>query len=213
MEHGMAAFEQDSSQASPSPDIANEETLQIAVPGSEQPTPTPTVDEVALMGAMQQLIEEMRVLRREFDTKIKYDESKERQIDSLHNELQGYRAGLHFKILRPLILDLISMHDDLSRLIESIPREEGMISIAQVLKNLESFQVTVEEILQRNNVESYSVDGETFVSGRQRALQAVETAESSLDKQIARRVRKGFEYDEKILRPELVMTYRAVSRE
>ena len=66
--------------------------------------------------------------------------------------------------------------------------------------------------MQRNGVEPYSVEGETFVSGKQRALQAVETTESALDKQIARRVSKGFEYDEKILRPELVMTYRSVSR-
>lgn len=211
------AFEQDSSQASLTPEIADDETVQLTVPGSESrqdSADTVSVESVvALTGAMQQLIDEMRALRQEFDTKIKYDASKERQIDSLHNELQAYRAGLHFKILRPVILDLISMHDDLSRLIESIPREEGVIPISQVLKNLESFQVTVEEILQRNGVEPYSVDGESFVSGRQRALQAIETDEPSLDKTVARRVRKGFEYDEKILRPELVMTYRAVSHE
>ena len=211
------AFEQDNSQASPTPEVADEETVQLSVPGSksrQDSADTVSVESVvALTGAMQQIIDEMRALRQEFDTKIKYDASKERQIDSLHNELQAYRAGLHFKILRPVILDLISMHDDLSRMIESIPREEGMIPISQVLKNLESFQVTAEEILQRNGVEPYSVDGENFVSGRQRALQPVETDEPSLDKTIARRVRKGFEYDEKILRPELVMIYRAVSHE
>jgi molecular chaperone GrpE (heat shock protein) len=103
------------------------------------------------------------------------------------------------------------MHDDISRLIESIPLAEEMISVAQVLKNLESFQITVEEILQRNGVESYAVEGETYVSGRQRTLQAVETTEPALDRQIARRVSKGFEYEERVLRPELVTTYRAIS--
>jgi molecular chaperone GrpE len=172
-------------------------------------TPAAESGESALMVRMQQLIDEMRLLREEFDTKLKYDASKERQIDSLHNELQAYRAGLHFKILRPVILDLISMHDDLSRLLESMPRENGMIPLAQVLKNLESFQTSLEEILRRNGVEPYSVEGDTFVSGRQRALQAVETPEPALDKQVARRVSKGFEYEEKVLRPELVVTYRA----
>jgi molecular chaperone GrpE len=208
-------YEQDSPQPSRPYDIADEER-PLATSDSEQPQDGTTLasetSETALMATLQHLIGIVEQLRQDFDTKIKYDTSKERQIDSLHNELQAYRAGLYFKILRPVILDLISMHDDLSRLIEGIPHAEGTIPVAQVLQNLESFQVTIEEILQRNGVEAYSVEGETFVSGKQRALQAVETTESSLDKQIARRVSKGFEYDEKILRPELVMTYRSVSR-
>ncbi len=192
---------------------AEEAETAISAAGSERmengAAPAAESGESALMVRMQQLIDEMRLLREEFDTKLKYDASKERQIDSLHNELQAYRAGLHFKILRPVILDLISMHDDLSRLLESMPRENGMIPLAQVLKNLESFQTSLEEILRRNGVEPYSVEGDVFVSGRQRALQAVETSEPALDKQIARRVSKGFEYEEKVLRPELVVTYRA----
>lgn len=192
---------------------AEEAETAISAAGSERmengAAPAAESGESALMARMQQLIDEMRLLREEFDTRLKYDASKERQIDSLHNELQAYRAGLHFKILRPVILDLISMHDDLSRLLESMPREDGMIPLAQVLKNLESFQTSLEEILRRNGVEPYSVEGDVFVSGRQRALQAVETSEPALDKQIARRVSKGFEYEEKVLRPELVVTYRA----
>src|SRR5258708_17487380 len=69
---------------------------------------------------LQQLLHDMQNLRQDFDTKIKYDESKERQVDSLHQELQGYREGLHFKILKPVFIDLIAMHDDLDKLIESM---------------------------------------------------------------------------------------------
>ncbi|MEO6889178.1 MAG: nucleotide exchange factor GrpE [Ktedonobacteraceae bacterium] len=197
-------YDRDKLQSSQPADIADEETQYFLVPENSEAT---------LGSMMQQMIEEMHLLHQDFETKIKYDASKERQVDSLHNELQSYRAGLHFKILRPLVLDLISMHDDLSRLVESVSREEEMISIAQVLKNLESFQITVEEILRRNGIEAYSIEGETFVSGKQRVLQAIETTETSLDKQVARRVRKGFEYDAKVLRPELVMTYRAIAHE
>ena len=196
-------------------DIADEETHEPVVSEAEDPrngmAHASEARDDALMTAMQHLTAEMQVLRKDFDTKIKYDESKERQIDSLHKELQAYRAGLHAKILRPVVFDLISMHDDLSRLIESMENTEGMISIVQVLKNLASFQISIEETLQRNGIESYSVEGEHFVSGKQRVLQTIETAEPALDRQIARRVRKGFEDDDKVLRPELVMTYRAVS--
>jgi molecular chaperone GrpE len=208
-------YKQDSSQSSQPYGVADEQSPLAALGFEEPQDDTPVAfetNDTVLMDAVQQLLGAMEQLRQDFDAKIKYDAGKERQIDSLHSELQAYRTGLYFKILRPVILDLISMHDDLSRLIDGIPSGEGMVSVAQVLKNLQSFQSTIEEILQRNGVEPYSVEGETFVSGRQRALQAVETTESSLDKQIARRVSKGFEYDEKILRPELVMTYRSVSR-
>ncbi len=170
-----------------------------------------TPAEATLAILVQRLVDEMSQLRQDFDTKIKYDASKERQIDSLHQDLQEYRAGLHFRILRPLILDLISMHDDIGRLIESTQRSEEMISTAQVLNNLASFQTTVEEILQRNGVEAYSLEGETFVSGKQRSLQAIETSEPGLHRQIARRVSRGFEYEDRVLRPELVMTYRSAS--
>ncbi len=51
--------------------------------------------------AILPLLVELRELRQDFDTKIKYDESKERQVDSLHRELQSYREGLHFKIYAP----------------------------------------------------------------------------------------------------------------
>ena len=159
-----------------------------------------------------QIVEEMRLLRQDFDEKIKQNENQERLIESLQSELQDYRAGLHFKILRPMIFALISMHDELGKLIDSSSREGGKTSTAQILKSLEAFQITVEEILQSNGVEPYSVEGKIFVSGKQRSLQTVETIDLFLDKQIACRVSKGFAYDKNVLRPELVMTYQAVVR-
>lgn len=161
--------------------------------------------------SLRQLIEEMHMLRQDFDTKIKYDESKERQVDSLHRELQTYREGLHFKILRPLFIDLIAVHDDLGKLIESTPNEEPHSAVAQSIKNLASFQETIEEILRRNGVEAFCLEGNIYNTAKQRALQAQETTDPTLDKQIARRVRKGFEYEGRLLRPELVVTYKAVA--
>ena len=133
-------YKQDSSQSSQPYSVANEESPLAALGFAEPQDDTPLALETnntTLIDAVQQLIGTMEQLRQDFDAKIKYDASKERQIDSLHSELQAYRAGLYFKILRPVILDLISMHDDLNRLIEGMPRGESMVSVAQVLKNLE----------------------------------------------------------------------------
>ncbi len=160
--------------------------------------------------SVQLLMQEMQRLREDFDTKVKYDASKERMIDSLHRELQTYREGMHFKILRPLFMDLISMYDDLGGLLENILKENGVSR--QMLRNLESFQESIEETLRRNGVEVFSTEGDVFVAGKQRALKVVDTDDSALDKRVARRVRKGFEYDGRVLRPEIVEVYRTISR-
>ncbi len=67
---------------------------------SADPTTSSTENILAIeevTRSLQLLMVEMQRLREDFDTKVKYDESKERLIDSLHRELQVYREGLHFK--------------------------------------------------------------------------------------------------------------------
>ncbi len=164
-----------------------------------------------LLKTMQSLLAGMQELRQDFDTKLKYDESKERQLDSMHRELQTYREGLHFKILRPLFIDLIAVYDDLGKLIDGLLSKEVAPTLAQMIDNLQSFQDTIEDILNRNGAESYNLDGDTYVPSKQRVLQVVDTGDTARDKQIARRVRKGFEYEGRVIRPELVILYRTVS--
>lgn len=159
---------------------------------------------VRILTGLHALYAEMQDLRQDFDTKIKYDASKGQLIDSLHHELQVYREGFHFKILRPLFMDLIAMYDDLCRLIEDprLQEEQGFF-----FRNLQSFLETIEEILLRNGVETFQLDGTIFTASRQRTLKVVRTPDPVLDKHVANRVRKGFLYEDKLLRPELVNTY------
>lgn len=178
---------------------------------TEQTSPTSSQDteatasEVSL--AMQALLVEIAGLREDFETKVKYDESKERLIESLHRELQIYREGLHFRVLRPVFIDLITLYDDMGKLIDSMPKDSVSI-IDQALQNITIFQETVEEILHRNGVDMFTCQGDVFLSSRQRSLRAIPTSDAAQDKYIARRVRKGFEYEGKLLRPEIVETYK-----
>jgi len=155
------------------------------------------------------LLAEVQELRQDFDTKIKYDESKEHLIDTLHKELQDYREGLHFKILRPVFIDLISMYDDMAKVLEGASGTER----SQEVQILRSFQETVEEILHGNGVEAFEVEGDVFQASRQRIQKAIETSEPELDRHIARRVRKGFAYETRILRLEIVEVYKYVKEQ
>jgi molecular chaperone GrpE len=150
---------------------------------------------------LQPLLEEIARLRHDFETKVKYDESKERLIESLHRELQAHREGLTFHILRPLFLDLIGLYDEFDTFLgQSGQNHEPM----------RMFQETIEDILYRQSVEVFTVETETFLPSQQRTIRTIPTPEKTLDKQIARRVRKGFLYEGHVLRPEMVEIYKYV---
>ena len=171
-------------------------------------SPANGVSTVEITRSLQLLTTEMQRLREGFDTKVKYDESKERLIDSLHRELQVYREGLHFKILRPLFIDLIAMYDDLGKLIDTMLAKDPTVASNQAIQNLGSFQEAIEETLRRNGVDTFTVEESTFLASKQRILRVVDTSDPAQDKHIARRVRKGFEYEGRVLRPEVVETYK-----
>ena len=56
--------------------------------------------------------------------------------------------------------------------------------------------------------ESYILEGDTFDGAQQRAQQVIATDDLALDRHVAEHKRKGFRYETKILRPELVAVYR-----
>lgn len=158
---------------------------------------------------IQALLSEMGGLRRDFDTKIKYDESKERLIERLHRELQFYREGLDFRLLRPIFADLIMLYDDMGKVIDRLSVDTVSIS-EQIIQSLRAFQENIEEILQRNGVQVFNIEGELFSPARQRSLSVIPTNDPAQDKHIARRVRQGFAYEDKLLRHELVEVYKYI---
>jgi molecular chaperone GrpE len=189
---------------------------------------------------IQSLLTDMHLLRKDIQAKMDYDESKQRLIESMHKELQEYREGLHFRILKPILLDLISLYDDMGKLIESSSHQVDSFSTRvfhhlflfrvivydEQLQNpmdlpvvdsssgthsiyhLKLFQESIEEILQRYDVTSFTVESETFVASKQRILRAVPTDNPELDKKVARSAQKGFEYGQRLLRPELIEVYK-----
>lgn len=142
---------------------------------------------------------ELAGLRAEFAAKIRYDEVKERQLASMHEELQELRAGLHLRLLQPVFADLIAMHDDLADVADA----------DDAAPELRSFKESVLETLSRNGVSSYSVASPEVDRARQRVIRVVATSDEKLDRHVQKRLRVGFEYDTgKVLRPEWVVAYR-----
>ncbi len=100
------------------------------------------------------------------------------------------------------------MYDDFGKLIESL--SHNGVDSSQTLDNLRSFQETIDDILRRNGAESYSLEEDSYTPVKQRVLQVIETNDPAQDKKIARRIRRGFEYEGRVLRPELIAMYKFV---
>ena len=134
--------------------------------------------------------------------------SRERVVDRLHAELQEYKQDLLLKVQRPIFIDLIQLHDDIGKMIEARAPDDGEPERSEALRGiLESIQTAIEDILYRQGVEPFSVEGVVFDPRRQRAVSTVATDDPGRNKTIAARMRKGFQAGDKLIRPEIVSVY------
>lgn len=130
------------------------------------------------------------------------EETREKIVDRLHAELQLYKEDLVAKMMRPIFLDLIHLHDDLGKRAEALGDGEAAGMLAE-------YQKEIEDILYRQGVEAYEAEGSSFDPRRQRAVTTVACEEPSLVKTVAARIRKGFASGDRIIRPESVSVYAA----
>jgi molecular chaperone GrpE len=210
-ENQMKAVPLAESEGNPAPlgDTVAAPDISSVVKSASEPAIVPSTEPPQILGAIQSLAGDLAALRQEFESKIKYDASKERMVDTLHKELQTYREDLHFKILRPVFADLISMHDDMGNLLRPDDAEKSTSESEKNLRrSLSTFRDTIEEILERNGVTIFTEDGQVFVPQRQRAIKTVDTMDPEKDSQVAERIRKGFRYEGRIIRPEIVHTFK-----
>jgi molecular chaperone GrpE len=169
------------------------------------------VNSVFIQQAMDTMTQSISRLQADFETKIKYDESKERTIDAMHRELQDYREDLSFKILRPLILDIVSLYDDLNLLSRKDSEPEQSVEIGKLGSDLKTFVADIEEIVSRYGFEFYRVDADIFDRSLQKTQKVVNTDNPDLDKQVLDRIRPGLRYGDRVVRSELVTAYRYVA--
>ena len=147
-------------------------------------------------------------LSHQFEHKLAYDQTKQQQIDTLHNELQKYRSDLIAKTNRPLVNGIIRLHDDIEKIaakFESKP--EKPLSRDRLIKILLGTAEDIEILLDQNGVLAFQDPLETFNSQRQRSIRSIATNESALNGHVAERVRPGFEQGNEILRKETVTVY------
>ncbi len=148
-------------------------------------------------------------LEQEFQQKLKYDAHKDKIIDTLHRELQEYKNELLSKLLRPVFTDIIKVIEDNKKL-SNVKMESGEVDVAKLKRSFEGALLDLEDLLSRNGVEAFTSERDIFDSSRQKVIKVVETADKELNGKISERHRPGYEWENRILRPELVSVFKHV---
>ncbi|MDZ7830952.1 MAG: nucleotide exchange factor GrpE [Desulfobacterales bacterium] len=161
-----------------------------------------------LFPAIKGIEQQLENLADAFESKIKYDEHKNKVIDDLHQSLQDYRNGLLKKYLQRIFTDVIKIIDDARKLIGHY-REQPLSeeNNAKLLQYLEDMAQELEDMFAWEGVEAFTTEGDTLEPTRQRVVNKIETDDPLKDKTIAQRLRPGYEWDGKVIRPEIVSIY------
>ena len=181
-----------------------------ALPGpAESPgapaDPTPVLAAVTALGAA--VDRRFDGLQSQFEREVRAEATREKVVDRLHAELQEYKQDLLLSVLRPVFVDLIQLHDDIGKMVAAQGEAAG--DVRRLLDIMQGYQQAIEDILDRQGVEPYTLEGEVFDPRRQRAVGTVPTDDPSLAKTIAARLRKGFRTlaGDRVIRPEIVSVF------
>jgi molecular chaperone GrpE (heat shock protein) len=151
---------------------------------------------------------QMEELAQAFDTKLKYDEHKNKIIDDLHQSLQQHREGLLKKYLHRIVMDVIKVVDDMRKLTAHYNQQpHSEETSVKLLKYIEHIAGDLEDMFSWEGVVPFTCDGDAIDPARQRVLNKIKTDDPEKDKTIAERLRPGYEWDGKIIRPEMVSVY------
>lgn len=161
--------------------------------------------------SIEKVLSEIQLLKHDFEAKLKYDAHKEATIDKLHNELQSYKNDIIAKAVKPILMDIIIIIDDNLALIERNKEKMETSNEGDLKKIFNLWQGKVDdltEVLNRSGAEVYECPEDDYVPNRQKAIKAITTENPKLDKKICRRLKRGYEWEGKILRHEQVTVYK-----
>jgi molecular chaperone GrpE len=147
-------------------------------------------------------------LQNEFLSKLKNDAFKDKLIDSLHQELQSFKTDLIKKHVQSMVVDVIKIIDDIRKLSEhyqSIKPED--LEPAKLLQILDRIPGDLEDIFFYQGVKPFTCSGNDFDASRQRVLKRVITSDASLENKVAESLKPGYEWGDKVIRPEIVAVY------
>lgn len=162
---------------------------------------------VAVTGIASELNSVKGILKK----RLSYDETKEKAFDRLYEELDSFKKNTAFNAIRPLFVDMILLFDRIENVRQEMKQAQGSntIDFPELLKTL-SEEIT--EILYRHGTDVINSASATFDPMLQQAIAAQPTTDEAENNTIAQVVRRGFKYQDRIIRPEEVIVRRYAAK-
>lgn len=143
-----------------------------------------------------------------FEEKISTDKHKETLFDELHAELQIYKNGGYDKLTRSMERDVILVIDHIGKSLGSVTADAPTpAGYKKLLKLVRAVEQDLVDLLYRQGVDPYVVEGAAVDVNRQKVLATEPTNNPELDKTVAERLTRGWEKDGEIVRPEYIKAY------
>jgi len=189
-------------------EISDSEPLQAVETSQNDPLQQLASMTEANSELLQQLV-------RDFDTKLKYDATKQEQIDKLYNENQEYKQGIHEKLKKSLVLTVIGQIDAAQKTIFHFGNQEFTEeNYRKLLDNYSEIATDFQDSLAQSfDVTAFGCEENTpFDAKRQKALKTIATEDESKHKTICQSLRQGYEMvnadgTTTLLRLEMVEVY------
>lgn len=183
-----------------------EETKAEEVAPAEQVAPA---DQSAVLEKLEAVQAALAALQETFDEKIAEDTHKNGLFDNMHRELIKLQNGAVEKIIDTVALDIIQLIDTTKGHVRVYEQKEvNEENYKKLLRIIKGIAQDMEDILYRQNIESYRVTGHEVDVRRQKIIQTVPTDDPSKDNLVAVRAADGYEKGDKVLRHERIKIFK-----
>lgn len=190
-------------------EIVEEQSKEEHVATENEAEETP---DKLVLEKVQELRQSLDNLQKCFDRKIATDQYKNQLFDNMHKELVGYQNGNFDKVINSIALDMIVLIDDIKKSYKIYREKEGNEeNYKKLLKLYYGMTEDLEDILYRQNVESYQIEGNEVDVKKQKIVGTTPTNQPEEENQISERMADGYEKNGTVIRPERVKIYKYVA--
>lgn len=190
-------------------EIENQEESRITQPSEDsklEPTTLPRED-LSVSQVLDIIIDadkKLNQLLKLFEEKILKDESKVKLFSNLYEDLTRYKEDFIFKnITKQIFMNVIYLFDRVDDLLKD--SEKTQFQPEDLIAYLKSFRNEIIQTLKKQDVNIIEKKTEKFDPNFQDAKVSNPVSDPKEDQKIIEVLRKGFTYQDKILRPEEII--------
>ena len=185
--------------------LEEQQTMEMATMAAEKINVSEPYEEIKeKLAGINELLEKLNT---QFKERISYDEKQEKIVDNMHAELQKYRNDMYAMLLKPLLVDIIEVVDNIRKAGIAFAKKGEAENRASTI--ITDFIIDLHNLLNGYGVEVYKgTPGDNYTPIQQRIVSVITTNKPELNSKIAESLGFGYMYKGKVIWPEKVKTYK-----